>query len=103
MKVWQSRQFGFVLREVNLELTRLLGRVRYKTLDGLSKAQLNKLVSELRESQSKIYSAYTQTLLEQLKEFMRADWSFEGAVKQACFGITGIAIEDLQRIHANAT
>ncbi|AKI28798.1 virion structural protein [Stenotrophomonas phage vB_SmaS-DLP_1] len=73
VKVWQSRQFGFVLREVNLELTRLLGRVRYKTLDGLSKAQLNKLVSELRESQSKIYSAYTQTLLEQLKEFMRAD------------------------------
>lgn len=73
VKVWQSRQFGFVLRKVNLELTRILGKVRYKTLDGLSKAQLNKLVLELRESQSKIYSEYTETLLGQLKEFMRAD------------------------------
>lgn len=73
VKVYQARQFNFVLRDINEVLKKLLGRVRYKTLDGLSKAQLNKLVVELRESQSKIYSAYTTQLIEQLKAFMAAD------------------------------
>ncbi len=73
VKVQQSRQFNFVLRDISEVLKKLLGRVRYKTLDGLSKAQLNKLVAELRESQSKIYSAYTSQLIEQLKAFMAAD------------------------------
>lgn len=73
VKVYQSRQFSFVLRDVNEVLKKLLGRVRYKTLDGLSKAQLNKLVIELRESQSKIYTAYTEQVIEQLKKFMAAD------------------------------
>lgn len=73
VKVYQSRQFSFVLRDVNEVLKKLLGRVRYKTLDGLSKAQLNKLVLELRESQSKIYTAYTEQVIEQLKKFMAAD------------------------------
>ena len=73
VKIYQARQFNFVLRDVNELLKKLLGRVRYKTLDGLSKAQLNKLVIELRESQSKIYSAYTEKLIGQLKDFMAAD------------------------------
>lgn len=73
VKVYQARQFNFVLRDVSEVLKKLLGRVRYKTLDGLSKAQLNKLIVELRESQSKIYSAYTETLIGQLKDFMSAD------------------------------
>lgn len=73
VKVQQSRQFNFVLRDVSEVLKKLLGRVKYRTLDGLSKAQLNKLVIELRESQSKIYSAYTTQLIGQLKEFMAAD------------------------------
>lgn len=73
VKVYQARQFNFVLRDINEVLKKLLGRVRYRTLDGLSKAQLNKLVLELRESQSKIYSAYTEKLLAQLREFMAAD------------------------------
>jgi len=73
VKVWQARQFVFVLREVSEVLSDLLGRVRYKSLDGLSKAQLNKLVAELRQSQSKIYTAYTEQLIKQLKDFMAAD------------------------------
>jgi len=71
--VYQSKQFAFVIRDVNKTLINLLGRVQYKTLDGLSKAQLNKLVIELRKSQSKIYTQYTEMLLNQLKEFMRVD------------------------------
>lgn len=73
VKVWQARQFNFVLREISEDLKKNLHRVKYRTLDGLSKAQLNKLIMALRESQSKIYSAYTTQLIEQLKEFMRAD------------------------------
>ena len=70
VKVQFAREFNFVLAELRLELNRILSRVKYKTLDGLTKAELNKLVLSLRESQSRIYSKYTQQLLKQLKDFM---------------------------------
>ena len=73
VKVQMAREFNFVLAELRLELNKLLRRVKYKTLDGLTKAELNKLVVTLRESQSRIYSGYTQQILKQLKDFMRAD------------------------------
>lgn len=73
VKVQYAREFNFVLAELRLEISRILARVKYKTLDGLTKAELNKLVVTLRESQSRIYSAYTQQILKQLKDFMRAD------------------------------
>lgn len=72
VKVQQAKQFNFVLRDINEVLRKLLGRVNYKTLDGLSKAQLNRLILDLRQSQSKIYSDYTKQLLEQLQDFMNA-------------------------------
>lgn len=73
VKVQYAREFNFALAELRLEISRILARVKYKTLDGLTKAELNKLVVTLRESQSRIYSAYTQQILKQLKDFMRAD------------------------------
>ncbi len=73
VKVQFAREFNFVLAELRLELNRVLSRVKYKTLDGLTKAELNKLVLSLRESQSRIYSKYTQQLLKQLKDFMAVD------------------------------
>lgn len=73
VKVQFAREFNFVLAELRLELNRILSRVKYKTLDGLTKAELNKLVLSLRESQSRIYSKYSEQLLKQLKEFMGAD------------------------------
>lgn len=73
VKVQFAREFNFVLAELRLELTRVLSRVKYKTLDGLTKAELNKLVLSLRESQSRIYSKYTQQILKQLKDFMAVD------------------------------
>ena len=73
VKVQYAREFNFILAELRLEISRILARVKYKTLDGLTKAELNKLVVTLRESQSRIYSAYTQQILKQLKDFMRAD------------------------------
>ncbi len=73
VKVQYAREFNFALAELRLELNRLLSRVKYKTLDGLTKAELNKLVVTLRASQSKIYNAYTQQIIKQLKGFMAAD------------------------------
>lgn len=73
VKVQFAREFNFVLAELRLELNRVLSRVKYKTLDGLTKAELNKLVLSLRESQSRIYSKYTQQLIKQLKDFMAVD------------------------------
>ncbi len=70
VKVQFAREFDFVLAELRLELNRVLSRVKYKTLDGLTKAELNKLVLSLRESQLRIYSKYTQQILKQLKDFM---------------------------------
>lgn len=73
VKVQMAREFNFVLAELRLELNKLLRRVKYKTLDGLTKAELNRLVAALRDSQSKVYNAYTQQVLKQLKDFMAAD------------------------------
>jgi len=73
IKVQFAREFNFVLAELRLELNRILSRIKYKTLDGLTKAELNKLVLSLRESQSRIYSRYSEQLIKQLKEFMGAD------------------------------
>lgn len=73
VKVQFAREFNFVLAELRQELSRLLGRVKYKTLDGLTKAELNKFVVTLRASQSKIYSNYTQQILKQLAAFMSVD------------------------------
>lgn len=73
VKVQYAREFNAVAFEVSETLKDLLGRVRYRTLDGLTKAQLNKLIIQLRKSQSKIYSNYTEKLMRQLREFMAAD------------------------------
>lgn len=73
VKVQYAREFNFVLKKLRDILEKNLHRVKYKTLDGLTKAELNKLVATLRESQSKIYSEYTSQIIEQLKAFMAAD------------------------------
>ena len=73
VKVGQAREFNFVLGELKTELEKLLGRIKYKTLDGLTKDELNRFIVSLRASQSKIYSNYTDQLLEELKGFMSSD------------------------------
>lgn len=71
IKLGQMAEFNSVLAEVDEELRKLLGRVNYKTLDGLSKAELNKLLVSLRRSQLRIYSAYTEKLIKVLQDFMQ--------------------------------
>jgi hypothetical protein len=73
VKMQQAQQFNLVLAELRIELKSILGRIKYKNLDALTKLELNRLVVSVRSSQSKIYNAYTQKILEQLKDFMKAD------------------------------
>jgi hypothetical protein len=72
VKAQFAKEFSFVLFELREEFKKLLGRVQYKTLDGLTKAELTKLVLSLRASQHRIYSNYTEQVLKQLQEFMHA-------------------------------
>lgn len=71
IKLGQTREFNLVLNAVDDEIKKLLSRVKYKTLDGLSKAELNKLLMSLHKSQLKIYSAYTEKLIQALQDFMQ--------------------------------
>lgn len=68
-----QQNFSLVLNEINKEVSILLSKVQFKTLDGLTKAELTKLLSELKQSQSVIYGKYTKSLVEQLQSFMKAD------------------------------
>jgi SPP1 gp7 family putative phage head morphogenesis protein len=73
VKLQQTRDFNFVLSELKEEFDKLLGRIKYKTLDGLTKAELNRLLLALRKSQARIYSNYTEQVMQQLRDFMNAD------------------------------
>lgn len=72
VKVWHAEQFDLFLLELSEELRKLLPRIRYKTLDELTKAQLNSFLIELRKTQSRLYSLYLDRVLEQLEDFMQA-------------------------------
>lgn len=69
VKANQTRQFNSVIKQVNILVTNLLGHVKYRNLDGLSKTEINRLLITLRKSQSRIYSKYTEQLIQQLQEF----------------------------------
>ena len=69
VKQEQAKQFNNVMFDLNAELKKLLNNISYKTLDGLTKAQLNKLIVSVRSVQREIYSTYTQNVLDQLEAF----------------------------------
>lgn len=73
VKAYRVQQFDAVLREVAKAITEVLRGTRYATLDAMSKVQLNKLIATLRSAQSKIYSRFTDDLLEQIRDFTEAD------------------------------
>lgn len=70
VKTYYKRDFNSTLKEVSDSIRSLVSKVKYKTLDGLTKSELNKLLVSLRLSQTRIYSAYTEKLIKQLEEFM---------------------------------
>lgn len=73
VKLSEANQFREVIRELSDEFTGLLSRLNYSSLDGMTKAELNRFIVVLRKSQARIYNKYTQQLLDQLYAFMRTD------------------------------
>jgi hypothetical protein len=71
IKLGQAREFDAVLQTVNEQVRKLLMRVQYKTLDGLTKAELNQLLVSLRRTQATIYSRYAEQLINSLQQFMQ--------------------------------
>jgi len=72
VKITEARIFDLLLIAVEDEFKDIIGRIKYDTLDALTKRELNKLVVALRESQSKLYSLYLDKVLKRLELFMRA-------------------------------
>lgn len=72
VKINEAARFNDVLAEIDEDFRKQLGRVKYQTLDGLSKAQVQAFVRLLRTSQSRIYSKYQQALIKRLQDFMSA-------------------------------
>lgn len=75
VKANQNAEFHGVALQLNKEFKKLLVQVNYASLDGLSKAELNRLVVSLRNVQRTVYSRYTEKLLKQLQDFMQASLS----------------------------
>lgn len=70
VKLWQAAEFKQSILAANQEFKRLLHNLKFNTLDGLTKGELNLLVMKLRKAQLKIYSTATESLLKQLEMFM---------------------------------
>jgi len=72
VKAYQARQFDRVLIGVRNEFDKLLGRLNFETLDGLTRTRLRALVMALKLSQSRLYSVYMEDVLKQLEAFTNA-------------------------------
>ena len=87
VKVSQAREFAEVLNAVDTEFRKILLRVKYPTLDGLTKLELNKLVVLLRQSQSKVYTLYTKKLIKRLEDFTKASLKVNRIAYAAVFNL----------------
>jgi len=72
VKLGETQKFAAVLMDIEEEFKKLLPRLKYETLDGLSKAQLNIFLKDLRISQTRVYTRYQKQLIERLQNFMAA-------------------------------
>lgn len=72
VKADETNRFAAVLLEIEDEFKKLLPRIKYETLDGLTKAQLQIFLKDLKVSQTRVYSRYQKALIERLQAFMAA-------------------------------
>lgn len=72
-KLSTSQALDEDLLKVSDELKVIFSRIKYATLDGMSKAEFLKLVTTVRLMQTRIYSRYSDRLLKQLRDFMTAN------------------------------
>jgi SPP1 gp7 family putative phage head morphogenesis protein len=86
VKAYQAKQFNDVLLELQSELRKQFARLRYNTLDEMTKYKLRSFILEVRESQWKVYNGYTTLLLRMLREFMEADLDVSTGMFEAVSG-----------------
>lgn len=68
----KANEFRKVIKEIQDVIIKEYDNVKYDTLDGLTKVELNRLIVKIRRSMSKVYNKYAVALLEWLKRFMFA-------------------------------
>jgi SPP1 gp7 family putative phage head morphogenesis protein len=73
-KSYQGQKFSDTAKAIEAEYRRRISGLEYETLDELTKAQLNKFIRELRDVNRRLYDAYVLKLIEELEEFMHADF-----------------------------
>lgn len=73
VKLGERKKFDKVLRELSEEFKDLLQSVKYNTLDQMTKVELDVLIVKIRKFQKKIYSQYTETIVDQLQRFMKVN------------------------------
>lgn len=72
-KTEQTLQFNVTLQELSRVLRTAFSKLKYSSLDQMTKAQLNVLLADLRASQTRIFSQYSENMIKQLRAFMEAD------------------------------
>jgi SPP1 gp7 family putative phage head morphogenesis protein len=73
VKAQYGKEFSTLLRLLDKELRELFARLRFNSLDSLTKGLLREFLAELRTTQFRIYSAYSEKIINQIKDFMLAD------------------------------
>jgi hypothetical protein len=66
-------EFNVMLKELEKEIIYILAKSKYETLDGLTKAELKKLLLNLKSAQLTVYSKYLNKFIKQLEVFMEID------------------------------
>jgi SPP1 gp7 family putative phage head morphogenesis protein len=84
----QAAEFNEVLLELQTDLRLQFARLRYATLDQLTRRELRNFVNTIKQSQSKIYNGYTTLLLRMIREFMEADIELSTAIFEETTGKT---------------
>lgn len=69
VKRYEQSKFNSVMRDVYEQFKKLFANLQYDTLDGMTKSVLMQLTVSLRDSQEKVYSAWADDLLSDLKDF----------------------------------
>lgn len=73
-KSYQGSKFSDTAKALEAEYKRKINGLEYETLDELTKSQLTKFIRELRDVNRRLYDGYVVKLIEELEEFMSADW-----------------------------
>ncbi|HCH8285003.1 TPA: hypothetical protein NNP44_004558, partial [Salmonella enterica] len=70
LKASKANEFRHVTEDIKKMLTKELSNVKYETLDGLSRADLNRMIERLRRGMNRVFNQHAKELLAWLKQFM---------------------------------